>query len=1069
MDRYLVVGAVVLSLLLSSGACERQEPEGRGEEVLAQRRTEPRLSTQREHSPCTVRPEPGRSLPSVTCGPPSPRLPVPRGSAGADGPEGEHRSALRLLVHGRGGGLAGPAVERLRSAVAARPGEAHWHSDLAAAFFLRAHAEQRPADLVLALDAAGRALALDPSLEPALFNRALVLERLHLCRAARTGWEDYLARDPASGWGREARERRQHLECEPAGDARPAEIEDLLAERPSVALDRTLGEALPAWADAVLEGDEETARHRLERLRRLGAALHRQSGDASVLREVADLDLSGGAALRRRARGWQAYREASRLLAASRYGEAEAHYQRARALAGDAGSTLALWSGNGLLVSRETAGDHGRVRRELAALRDSADLDDLPGLRARLAWTEGLMQIRTGAFADSRRSFQAAARLYERMGDPFRRAGAEALAAETLHALGLSEPAWESRHRALGTLGRHPSGSLHNLLFEAAIAARQEGLLHAGLELQTAGLETARSLGSASRTVEALLGRSRIEGEMGRSRDALADLDQALELAAGLPDPAVRERLTADVHEARGALLLESDPAAAVAALSAALPLYRETGFSWKLPGVLLHRARALRSLDREAEAEADLAAALSEFRRRDRTLPPEVFRHSHHERAQEIFEEMIRLQLERGRSDRALLYAEAARRLRERGGRGTGGTSHDEPAGGAPTEPEEALRQRMASVPAGTAVVELAVVGDQLLTWVVHGGEIRFLQRPEGNLEERVAEYAGAVARPGTPRSELEALAGRLHADLVVPWIRDLPPGTRLVFVPDRYLHRLPWAALRDGRTGRWLGFDHIVSTAPSLAFAVAAGESRTAADRAGETAPGDGSAGGGGVLLVGDPRPDPDEAGFLPPLPGAAEEVERIAALYGDSTVLTGREATRAAFVAAFEKADVVHYAGHGLLNPRDPWVSYLPLAPSADGGSGLLLAREIHGLEYRRRLVVLSACGSGSDGRLRSAGFPALVSAFLNAGADAVVSSLWAVEDRAVLPLSVDLHRGLAAGLPPAEALHEARLRYVESFPEATPHHWASLQTTGVADPDPIHRRTRNEARKEPQWEP
>ena len=182
---------------------------------------------------------------------------------------------------------------------------------------------------------------------------------------------------------------------------------------------------------------------------------------------------------------------------------------------------------------------------------------------------------------------------------------------------------------------------------------------------------------------------------------------------------------------------------------------------------------------------------------------------------------------------------------------------------------------------------------------------------------------------------------------------------------------------------------------------------------------------------------------------MPGAAEEVREIAGLDPEAIALIGERATKDAVLAAMARADVIHYAGHGVASLRDPWATFLPLARPAGRGTGFLLAREIHGLAIGPwRVVTLSACGAPSDGELRSAGFPAMVSAFLAAGAETVVASLWSVDDQAVRPLVVEFHRALAEGLPAPEALDRARRRFIASRQDASPHLWASLGATSSA---------------------
>ena len=65
--------------------------------------------------------------------------------------------------------------------------------------------------MLIELDPVDRALRLAPNLEEALFNRALILERLGRLAWARDAWQLYLQSDSRSPWAAEAREHLKRL------------------------------------------------------------------------------------------------------------------------------------------------------------------------------------------------------------------------------------------------------------------------------------------------------------------------------------------------------------------------------------------------------------------------------------------------------------------------------------------------------------------------------------------------------------------------------------------------------------------------------------------------------------------------------------------------------------------------------------------------------------------------------------------------------------------------------------------------------------------------------------------
>jgi len=133
---------------------------------------------------------------------------------------------------------------------------------------------------------------------------------------------------------------------------------------------------------------------------------------------------------------------------------------------------------------------------------------------------------------------------------------------------------------------------------------------------------------------------------------------------------------------------------------------------------------------------------------------------------------------------------------------------------------------------------------------------------------------------------------------------------------------------------------------------------------------------------------------------LPFTPAEGEQVASLFGDnnSTVLPGNKATSDAVKQG--AASYFHFACHGFYDWQDPLQSGLLLAK----GEPFTLAQIIGTLNLEAtRLVTLSACETGiTDIRQSPDEYLGLPAGFLQAGAPAVVSTLWAVNDRSTMLL-------------------------------------------------------------------
>ncbi|MGE4067717.1 MAG: zf-HC2 domain-containing protein, partial [Vicinamibacterales bacterium] len=299
------------------------------------------------------------------------------------------------------------AVDALGEAAAAEPSDARMLSDYAAALHERARVGGRPDDLPRALDAAERAVAADPSLAEAWFNRALAITDFNLRDQAIEAWEAYLSRDRDSKWADEARAHLQALRVPTAADEWPGVRAALEADPDQPTIDRAVRrhtsrvreyverELLPAWAAEVAGGG--TGAGPRERLRAFADALARLASDqlyATVVGEIDRAEAAGG--VRALAEAHLAYATAGDLFARDRFGEAAPGLATARARLEAAGSAMAWRPALDLGAvdyygGRFTQAEAGLVRVEAAARQ--GNFVDITG---RATWLRGMVAFSEG-------------------------------------------------------------------------------------------------------------------------------------------------------------------------------------------------------------------------------------------------------------------------------------------------------------------------------------------------------------------------------------------------------------------------------------------------------------------------------------------------------------------------------------------------------------------------------------------------------------------------------------------------------------------------------------------------
>jgi CHAT domain-containing protein len=130
----------------------------------------------------------------------------------------------------------------------------------------------------------------------------------------------------------------------------------------------------------------------------------------------------------------------------------------------------------------------------------------------------------------------------------------------------------------------------------------------------------------------------------------------------------------------------------------------------------------------------------------------------------------------------------------------------------------------------------------------------------------------------------------------------------------------------------------------------------------------------------------------------------------------------------------------AAHALDGGRFPLEGAILLSPDADD-RGLLRARQLLEHDYRNlRLVVLAGCRTSGHAVSGGEGLVGLAWPFLAGGAEAVVATLWQVDDRATSRLLPRFHAAYARTGRAAAALRQAQVEALRNG--APPHEWAGV---------------------------
>nr|WP_244237092.1 CHAT domain-containing tetratricopeptide repeat protein [Corallococcus llansteffanensis] len=369
----------------------------------------------------------------------------------------------------------------------------------------------------------------------------------------------------------------------------------------------------------------------------------------------------------------------------------------------------------------------------------------------------------------------------------------------------------------------------------------------------------------------------------------------------------------------------------------------------------------------------------------------------------------------------------------------------------------------------------------------------------PAAPIDLAATRMRAALARRD---AQFQTSAQALYRLAFQPLLPLLGNTRRLFLSPDGQLGLVPFAALHDGRRFLLDSFDftYLTSgkellprpqeTVPSSSVFVLAdpdfnASPRTPLPASGNTPP---RASPSDALerFFSTARADLSASNWVP-LPGTRQEAESIQRLLPQAQVFLGPEATKERLLH-LPIPGILHLATHGFfledaptpagsravghfgalgdkpqaLSPPAPLLrSGLILAGARDTApdSGkpsrpqpeatLVTALELAGLNlWGTQLVVLSACDTGRGESKLGQGVSGMRRAFVVAGAETVVMSLWKVNDETTGVLMEAYYRNLLAGQGRTKALREA-MRSMR-LTRAHPHYWAPFIAVGSDAP-------------------
>ena len=917
------------------------------------------------------------------------------------------------------------AVETLRRAIEITPDSPPLLIDLATAYSQRALQENKPTDFGIAYEHLSHALRLSPDDPIALFNRALLAERLQLFHQAIDDWEHCQRVDPDPQWIEAARIRAQdlrnklndhHSHATPLLSAN--EIATTLANAhppPEVdpRIEEYLQEAVRSWLPQAFPLPGVTANHNASQaLFFLADLANRKHNDRWLS------DLLQGSSAPNFPQAAAALSHTVQSFEAGQYDEARQQAALTEKLFRSAGNEAATLRA---LFEQSYA---EQMTRHSEDCRDHATAALSKSEKYSYPWLQGQLELEKGVCAgimndvgSYETTSQNALHQAERNRYHILYLRALFLSADAKLAAGDRSTAWTLTLSGLQRYwaGQYPEIRGFSLYTNMGFDA--EGQTQFNLEVAS-WREAASILGPDASVLRKLVAYQ----SLARAAEAAHQPGLAAEQYAEVTRLfALRPHTGADTDypielQIRGARL-DSNSGQPEKALTRLLSLqdqirvltddYVAQMFYATLGEVQLGRHRY-------NDAEQTLRSALALAEKSRLSVKSESALMAWKSDSAPVFLALTEAKLLQGNSQEALdtyeSYLGASRR-------------------GAVTE---FSTRSSAPLLARETKIVYASLPDGLAIWVCddHGVHSDWFAQSTTSLQELAARFLDSTSDPKSEVNSLRRDGRSLYSTLISPIAKRLPPGQPITIEADGWLASVPFEALVDSTN------HYLIERWPVLH---SVGPDIEAQDQKGEDARPLVSA--MPLLAVGSTASSKTED--LIPLTGVDEEADAVATGFQSPRVLKDSEATLRTVKQELPSAAVFHFAGHSLSTP-DRSGLLLQSTSRKNQTPSLLDAASVRKLDLRNlRLAVLSACDTES-GAGTSDGFNSITEAFLRAGVPHVVASRWAVvETKAFI---TDFYRNALAGEPVSESTRRASLNMLKDPATAHPYYWSAFAAYG-----------------------
>jgi CHAT domain-containing protein/uncharacterized protein HemY len=966
------------------------------------------------------------------------------------------------------------ALDEFKTALKFAPNDAKINSDIGAVYLEKAELAKKSGNqsevsrnINSSLEHLNRALELEGDLMEALFNKALVLQKIPAPGQAREAWEKYLEKDSTSQWADEARRQLQKLRSNNPQNLAADELEQafltvfrrkddaeatrLVSQNRELIKKKYLPQKL-AMSFVQASGNEKD--EYLRALMYVGDLEEKNIGDSFAKDLAAFYAKTSDSNLELLKQAQASTQNSYQQYLDDKNTEAFEEASRARQLFLQAGDVYEAKLSEFIIVYCLIQNNHARdsipLAEEMAEFCRRSSYKWL--LSNILYWLAGA-QRSLGERAQADDNYKHCLALAEETKDAqvvqkilVRFANQNKFVGQNTAALNFLQQAFDAFDEdgpPLREKWRTYSASIQILsslkLYSLAKAISLENI------------KLANDLKNSSNIADSQLDAGIVHAEAGDFEEARIQLNEAKQNASALSESADRTAMLAKSLLTLGSLETRlKNYSQAAKFYDEALSIVENKEVPFFLYEIERGRLLTDISLNRDSEIDAQITKTIGlaeDYRKR---IPSELEKISFFNNQQDIYDIAVTYEFNHGKYEQAYNHLETsnARSLLSWLKKGVNVNEEKKQIEITFNETVQPLQlnEIRAAMPERVQILQYAVLEDKVLIWLVSKDNFTVVPSDidSEKLNEKVAAYIQSVSDQNNQKQEeAKTLARELYDLLITPVVSQLDPTREICVIPQKILFHLPFAALAAPDGKPFLAQFNFFYAPSANVFLLSTENARQKSAFTDET-----------FLSIGNPSFDRNHFENFKDLPEAEVEAKEITKYYPHTQkILVGPQATKTAVVDSLQHVEVINYAGHYLVNHGEPLASGLLLTKSADSDNAedsiLTNAELINQKLPRVKLVVLSACETGVEQYYNGEGLVGLSTTFLKAGAPLVVASQWKVDSSAAAELIKRFHfLRKQEKLSTTAALRRAQLEMMEA-PDGSyrqPYFWAAFATYG-----------------------